>query len=119
MMKIMKLADGGDSRHRHLEERHSRNRVDLVGGKCRGGSIHLLAPRPEAVGRVLRTILGASADYALKGVRMRIDQPRQHRASREPRGLGNIFRYFDNLAGAIRDNGQSRSEVSIRVNVIW
>ena len=61
-MNVVKLADRCDSRQRHLEKRHARDGVNVFGFKAIGGGVHLLAPRPETVGRVLRAMLSAPAN---------------------------------------------------------
>ena len=79
-MNVMKLADRGDSRQRHFEKRHARDGVNVFRLEPVRGGVHLLAPRPETVGRVLRTMFSAPANHTLKRVRVCIHQTGQEGA---------------------------------------
>ena len=67
-MNVVKLADSSDSRQRHLEKRHARRVVNVLRFEPVGSGVHLLTPSPKAVGSVLRAMLRAPANHALKGV---------------------------------------------------
>src|SRR6185503_2286964 len=68
VMNVVKLADSRDSRQRHLEKRHPRSGVNVFRLEAVRSRIHLFAPRPKGVSRVLRTMLRATADHTLKRV---------------------------------------------------
>src|SRR6185503_13491939 len=119
MMQVMKLADRGDSGQRHLQKREARDLVNLVRRKVSRGGVHLFAPRPKAVGRVLGAILGATADDALKCMRVRVDQTRQHRTSGKTLRVSDVFRELDNLPTAIGDEREAGAKPPTGVDVIW
>ena len=53
VMNVVKLADRGDPRQRHLEKREARCRVNFFRSEAVRSGVHLLAPCPEAVSGVM------------------------------------------------------------------
>jgi len=77
VVDVMKLADSRDARHRELDEGEVRERVERLRIDALDERVHQPAPRPEAP-RCARAPLRATTQCALKGVRMRRREPRQH-----------------------------------------
>jgi hypothetical protein len=81
-MQVMKFADRRDAAERHFKERHARGIVNVLGRESCGRAVHHLAPGPKTVFVVAGAIFGASANHALKGVRVSVDETGQGRAVR-------------------------------------
>src|ERR1041384_4021252 len=118
-MDVVKFTDSRDSREGHLEKCEAGRRVDLLWSKTIRGGVHLLAPRPETIGRVLRTMLRAPPNDALKRVRVRVDHARQQRAAFETDCAGRLgsFDYLHDLA-TVAHKCPSRLKLSVRVDKI-
>ena len=64
MMHVMKLADRGDTGHRHLRKGGSGKAMVVLRGEAGGGAVHELSPCPERTGGRL----GSTSQRPMKGV---------------------------------------------------
>src|SRR5689334_9435713 len=115
-MNIVKLADSGDSRQRHFAKREARYGVEILRLERIRRRVHLLAPRPEAVSRMLRAMLSPPANEALKRVRMCIDHARQQCAPAKPSRVCWTICDLDNLTVSITHDGATRLKTSVDVD---
>src|ERR1044072_9963469 len=80
MMQVMKFANCGDAAQRHFKKRHSRSVVNIFRRETQRSAVHHFAPGPETVVLVRGAIFSATANYALEGMRVRVDKSRQYGA---------------------------------------
>src|SRR6266542_5081554 len=122
MMKVMKLSDSGNATERHLEKRHPRSVIDVFWRKAVGGAVHHLAPGPEAIFGVTCAVFRSAPNYSLKSVRVRINQPRQHRAILEGERLVRVLVvvYSGDVSTAIiADERETACELTLSKDQVW